>query len=237
MLIQLKDQSFHIDPGKNKDAWEHINTELWEPHSFDIFDFFVKKNNVIIDIGAWSGVLSLYIAHKALKVYALDPDPVCFKELETNIALNKTLAEKIKAYPIAIAEKKGMVRLSARTEYGKSSSSVLKRKRDQIYTHKIKTLSLLDFIIQEKIDKVDFIKMDVEGAEFQILPNIASALKRLKYPTLYISFHYYFLIEHLYYQYVPFVFLNKICLKLEKMTGFSVFKKKIRSEIAHLYDA
>ena len=78
--------------------------------------------------------------------------------------------------------------------------------------------------------------MDVEGAEFKILPTIGNALKKVAYPTLYVSFHYDYLNEHLYNNYIPSGFLNKVFIRLENTFGFSLFKRKIRKEIANLYD-
>lgn len=236
MKISIRKCNFKVKVGQNKEAWDYINTGLWEPHTFDILDYFVKTNTVVMDIGAWSGVLSLYIAHKAKQVYALDPDPICFEELSTNIELNPELAKNITAYPIAISGAKETVRLSARKAYGKSSNSILKRLQDTENSEQITTIPLLEFIEQEQVEQIDFIKMDVEGAEFKILPNIASAIKKLEYPTLYISFHYNFLNEHVYHKYIQSRFLNKIVLKSEKITGFFLFKKEIRASIQHLYD-
>lgn len=235
MQIQLRHYDFTIDPGQNTDMWTYINTGRWEPHSFDIFDYFVPKNGSVMDIGAWSGVLSLYIANKARKVYAIDPDPVCFQELTRNIKLNACLAKKIKAYAVAISNKKGDAQLSARETYGKSSSSILNRKRDTEQSTVVTTLSLLDFIEQEQIRDIDLIKMDVEGAEFLILPKIKKALAHLNYPTLYVSFHYGFLKEHIYHHYINSRILTKLALKIEEKTGLSLFRKKIQNTNKNLF--
>ncbi len=130
---------------------EHINTGLWEPQTFDIIDFFLKKNGIELDLGSWSGVISLYMAHKAKIVYAIDPDTVCFEELQTNLQLNPELAKKINTYQIAISSKKDTVHLSARKKYGQSSSTILARSRDCENSIKINTISLSDFINQESV--------------------------------------------------------------------------------------
>ncbi len=236
MEVQLKNYTFQIDPGQNKHYWTHINSTDWEPHTFAIFDHFVHENSVVLDIGSWSGVLSLYAAKTVKEVHALDPDPVCFRELKANIALNPSIAEKIKAYKTAISDTKETLRLSARETYGASSTSILSRKRDTENSVEIETVSLLNFVEKENIQQVDFIKMDVEGAEFQILPTIGKALEKLHYPTLYVSFHYDFLNEHLYNKHIPSGFLNKVLMRLENTFGFSLFKSRIRKEIANLYD-
>lgn len=236
MEVQLKNHTFQIDPGQNKHYWTHINSVDWEPHTFAIFDYFVNKNSIVLDIGSWSGVLTLYAAKTAKEVHALDPDPVCFSELETNISLNPAVAEKIKAYKTAISNTKETVRLSAREAYGASSSSILERKRDTENSLKLETVSLADFLETAKIQQVDFIKMDVEGAEFKILPTIGNTIKKYNYPTMYVSFHYSFLNEQLYHKNIPSVFLNKLLMRLENTFGFSLFKRKIRKEIANLYN-
>ncbi|WP_052158327.1 FkbM family methyltransferase [Lacinutrix jangbogonensis] len=236
MQIQLKNHSFKIDPGENKHYWTHINSIDWEPQTFAIFDYFVNDKSVVLDIGSWSGVLTLYAAKTAQKVHALDPDPICFKELETNVSLNPDIAKKIKTYKTAISNKKQNIKLSAREAYGQSSSSILTRKRDLENSLEITTISLLTFLEHERIEQVDFIKMDVEGAEFKILPTIGKAIEKLEYPTLYVSFHYSFLNEHLYHKHVPSSFLNKVLIRLENIFSFSLFKNKIQKEIAHLYD-
>lgn len=235
MDVKIRQQHFKINPGENTEAWEYINTGLWESHTFNILDFFVKKNNTILDIGSWSGVISLYIADKAKMVYAIDPDPVCYQELLANLELNPLLAKKIKPYQIAISDKRELLRLSAREKYGQSSSSILMRRRDHENSAKINTLSLLDFIEEESIKEIDFIKMDVEGAEFRILPKIGEALKKLKYPTLYLSFHYNFLNEHIYYQHINSRFICKLILKIEKLLKFNFFRKKLNAKIKDLF--
>lgn len=236
MQIQLKNHTFQIDPGQNKHYWSYINSTDWEPHTFAIFDHFINENTVVLDIGSWSGVLTLYAAQTAKEVHALDPDPVCFSELNKNVALNPAIADKIKTYKTAISDTKETLRLSARDTYGASSSSILERKRDTENSLELETISLAEFLEKEAISKVDFIKMDVEGAEFRILPTIGEALKKVNYPTLYISFHYHFLNENIYSKNIPSLFLNKLLMRLENTFGFSLYKKRIRKEIIHLYD-
>ncbi|WP_052503434.1 FkbM family methyltransferase [Lacinutrix sp. Hel_I_90] len=236
MHIQLKNHSFQIDPGQNKHFWKHINSTDWEPHSFVIFDYFINEKSVVLDVGSWSGVLTLYAAKTAKEVHALDPDPVCFSELETNVALNLDISGKIKTHQTAISDKKETLYLSAREAYGQSSSSILNRKRDKEHSFELETISLFDFLEKEHIQQVNFIKMDVEGAEFKILPTFGKALKKINYPTLYVSFHYSFLNENFYYRHVPFGFLNKVFIRLEHTFGFTLFKNRMRKEIANLYN-
>lgn len=235
MTITIKEHSFEVNVGHNSEAWQYINSGLWEPHTFRILDHFVKDDTIVMDIGAWSGVVSLYAAHIAQKVYAIDPDPICYKELESNLALNPVLAKKIVPKQLAISDKKGSTPLSARNSYGQSSSSILYRSRDSETSFTTPMISLTDFINNEQIEKIDFIKIDIEGAEFKILPTIDEFLKRTNYPTLYISFHYYHLLEYICGKTFTSKIINKILLKIERTTGINLFSKVLSKTILNSF--
>jgi FkbM family methyltransferase len=235
MKVKIGQIEFRVCTGQNKGTWEYINSGQWEPHTFKILDFFTDQDDIVIDLGCWSGVISLYLANKVKTIYAIDPDPVCFDELIKNMALNPQIKSAINPYRIAISDKKDILKLYAREQYGKSSTSILARRRDLEYSEKVTTLSILDFITQEHISHVDFIKMDVEGAEFSILPKVGEALKKMNFPTLYISFHYQYLNENIYYDLITSVFLSKLLLKIEKILNINFFQNKIHRILKDLF--
>ena len=70
----------------------------------------------------------------------------------------------------------------------------------------------------------------------EFYPSMGEALKKVGHPTLYVSFHYSFLNEHMYHKNIPSIFLNKVLMRLENTFGFSVFKTRIRKEITNLFD-
>ena len=231
MDITIRNRQFKVDPGQNRPYWEYINSGTWETATFDILDQWVKPDDVVMDLGAWSGVISLYIAEKASKVYAVDPDPVCFQELQTNIDLNPEVGAKIKPLQVAVSDSKEEIELSARQSYGQSSSSILHRKRDTETSHRLSTLPLPDLLTQEKIDQLDFIKMDIEGAEFKVLPTLPDCLKALDYPTLMVSFHYAHLLEYLYARHISSGLINKVALKLENWLGLVLYKSQLHQTL------
>ncbi|MEM9023688.1 MAG: FkbM family methyltransferase, partial [Bacteroidota bacterium] len=142
MEINIRHRQFTVEPGQNAAAWAHINQGTWEPDTFDMLDRFVQPGDVVLDLGSWSGVISLYIADKASRVFAVDPDPVCFAELTTNIARNPDVAQKVKALQVAVSDQQETLHLSARAQYGQSSSSILQRARDAERSHALTTLPL-----------------------------------------------------------------------------------------------
>lgn len=236
MKITIRNKSFFVHEGNQKETFQFINSGNWEPYTFEIFDYFIDKNDVVLDLGAWHGVTSLYLAHLSKKTYAIDPDPICFEELSKNLYLNPILNSKIKPYQLAISNKADRLKLFAREQYGASSSSILKRNRDEKKSIEVDCITLQDFIKREEISEVDFLKMDVEGAEFLILPTIKSFLEQTNYPTLYISFHYQFLNENEYSKWISSKTITKIILKLENKLNFSLLKNKLKKNIQNLFN-
>jgi len=189
-------------------------------------DYFVDENDVVLDIGCWCGPVSLYAAHLASKVYSIDPDPVVFALLEKNVQLNPDVESKIKCRNVAISEKNANMVLYARSKYGEFSSSLLPRVRDNLSESVVRGITLMSFVESEKIEKVTFIKMDVEGGEFLLLPSLCDCLEQLNFPTLYVSFHYDHLREHQYYLKIKWKFVSKLFMKLENWFGFDFFRKR-----------
>lgn len=236
MKIAIRNTNFTVHEGSEKATFDYINTGNWEPYSFDIFDYFIGEKDVVFDLGCWYGITSLYLAHLANTVYAIDPDPVCFEEITKNLTLNPDLSSKIQAFQLAISNKSETLKLFAREKYGASSSSILQRNRDKKKSVDVNTISLREFINKEKITRVDFIKMDIEGAEFLILPTIKEFLEKVNYPTLYVSFHYSFLIENEYAKRVSSKKITKIILKIEQLLQVSFLKSKIEKSIQNLFN-
>lgn len=145
-------------------------------------------------------------------------------QLQNNVKLNPDL--KIECRNIAISDKNEDLVLYARSKYGESSSGIMPRIRDNLNQYKAQGMTLENFIKSERVNKVDFIKMDIEGGEFIVLPAMAETLQKLNFPTLYISFHYDNLREHQYYLNLNLKFLSLVLMKLETWFKFDLFKKK-----------
>lgn len=142
----------------------------------------VDDNSVIIDIGANIGVYSIFAAQsKNTIVYAYEPMSNNFNLLRENIKFNK-LEKNIFPFDLAIGARKGKRRLYLgaspfhsfypinETPFNSSYEDYSKYK-DQKYIE-VNCISLKDVFEENKIDRCDILKMDCEGAEFEILYNL-----------------------------------------------------------------
>lgn len=138
----------------------------------------VKEGDIVIDIGASVGTFSLKAAHqKAARIIAVEPHPENFKMLNRNIESNHLLCSiaGVQPIPIALGQTSGEVKLYT-SEYPGSHSIAGWIDPSKFIMVNMWTLDeLLDHL---KISKVNFIKIDVEGAAHYVLQGATETLKQ-----------------------------------------------------------
>ncbi len=141
---------------------------------------YIKKNAVILDIGANIGNHSVYWAVKtdAKRIYSFEPVKDFFKILQKNVEINN-LNNKIKIFNIGLSDKKinGSISFYDRTNIG--GTHVKQDPNGNL---------LLDKLDNIKIEEnaVDFIRIDVEGHELEVLQGARETLIKYK-PTIFIE--------------------------------------------------
>lgn len=196
------------------EAWRSFQDNTWEPATFKILDKVLRPEQTVADIGAWMGPISLYAASKVKKCYSFEPDPIAFKELLINIKLNPDLEKKIVPLNQAVTRTGAPVKLFSRYTYGDSGSSVLKRIKSANQYVEVSSTTFQDFIRLNQIENIQFIKMDIEGGEFFVLPQMREYLERKK-PILLVSFHFDALCEYIELKYLPFGIIRRIYRALD----------------------
>lgn len=136
----------------------------------------IKDNSIVIDIGANIGANSLFAAKaKNTFVYAYEPMPDTFKVLEENIKSNN-FGKRIRAYNLAVCGKKGKRKLYLSTS--SPFHSLFQKSKKSI---EVNCTTLKDIFNDNNLKTCDILKMDCEGAEYEILFNTPiSYLKRIQ---------------------------------------------------------
>jgi len=149
----------------------------------------LSSTDVVIDLGAHVGVMSMEFARHAGKVYAFEPHPSAFKQLKKNTARMKNVVPINKA----VSVETGTAQLfSVPTRYGRvtegSSLSVDKTNISKDHVFEVETVSLAQFI--ESLDsEVKLIKMDIEGAEYDIIESLLDSNVIHKIGIVYVEDH------------------------------------------------
>jgi len=136
----------------------------------------LPQDAVIFDVGANSGIMSLQFAKLVPlgKVYSFEPTFYAFSKLEKNLELNPELAKRIVAIQSFVSSgtsEEPDIKAYASWKVGGTAEGV----RHQVHrgteksTEGIKAVCLDDFCEQNEIKRLDFIKIDTDGHEFEVL--------------------------------------------------------------------
>lgn len=147
-----------------------IFNQMWLEWAYVPPGFEIKNHDIVVDIGAHIGLFSIFAATQAKygRVYAFEPAPDNFEMLRRNINLNK-ISNVIPANQ-AVSGKSGQREFILYKESTAAHSFVFgeTKERDII---QVQTVSLDELVRKNKIKTIDFLKMDCEGAEYEILFN------------------------------------------------------------------
>lgn len=165
----------------------------WEPHTFEVFDRVRKElggNGIAIDLGAWIGTTAIWLAKKFEHVVAVECDPVSVECLRRNLRASNV--ENVFLVPYAIAEETGKVVFGPRAGHLINSSvSHIKRMSESsmdVTADAMTFAQLLQNVVEHLNRPVRFIKMDIEGGEETVLPQVFQYAYAAD-AYLYVSFH------------------------------------------------
>ena len=126
----------------------------------------VEEGDVVVDVGFNFGVFSLGALNKgASKIYGFEP--------------NKNIYEKLKLYPSrdkveifnhAVSNKYGKIQFNE--GHNTLGSSITFNNIDTKLSYDVEVIDLYDFLIKKNITKIDFLKVDCEGEEYNIFNSI-----------------------------------------------------------------
>lgn len=184
--------SFHN--GVYKTSNETWNVKTYSPLYFIIKDlnryekfYKVSTNDVILDAGANEGILSLIYANKVGPmglIYSFEPDSKNRTLFSRNVSLNDDIRN-------IHLSKKGLWEHTGKLNFyesGTVSSSILYEGPNAVKSS-IDVISIDDFVLELNIKKLDFIKMDIEGAEVEAIRGAKDTIKSLKPNFAIASYH------------------------------------------------
>ena len=154
----------------------------------DFFKQFIKKGDLVIDIGANIGDTTVPMALAAGSdgvTLGFDPNPYVFKILEINSTLNRE-KQNIVPLPYAITVKEEeFYYVSSEASFSNGGIAPTKDSKHGKFFHKekIKGINLKAFLEEkynDKINKLSFIKIDTEGYDKEIIKSIADLLATFK---------------------------------------------------------
>ena len=170
--FEIDDFTIHANP------FELIDTFIVQQYRYDSI-VEPKLGDIVFDIGAYVGDTALWFS-KAVgpqgKVYAFEPEPRNFEKLKANLERNNVT--NVIPLQLAVSETKGEMQVAS----GAGSSVIT---QDDTGTS-VKVTTIDKFVEANKLPRVDFIKMDVEGHELKVLKGAHETIQAFK-PSLAVS--------------------------------------------------
>lgn len=161
----------------------------WEPDISRWWAYLAQSAQAILDVGAHCGYYSLIARRYApanAMIYALEPNPVMCKQYERNMELNHLNGFQLAQ--IAASQSSGTQTLHIRSTLEPGASSVFDIPyADESLT--VPTVSLDDYCDAQHIERVDLLKMDIEGAEESAIQGMSRGLKQGRYRVLLMELH------------------------------------------------
>lgn len=147
---------------------------------------------VIFDIGANTGVFSLVAkaVNPNARIYAFEPVPLFQEQLKQNIQLNKF---NISVEAKAVSDENKIADFFFPTA-GNVYSASLSQEHYKMHNEtpyiktQVEVCTLESFIRENKISKIDLIKIDAEGFDFEVLKGMGEFLQRFK-PDILVEVH------------------------------------------------
>lgn len=138
------------------------------------FDVTIQPDDIVIDAGAWIGDFSAYAANKGARVFAFEPSEKTFHWLKQTCILNQP--GEIHAFNLALADS------CAEQELFPGDGTAgrhlnLSENKGEIACEIISSITLDDFVRQQHLERIDFIKADIEGAERLLLEGAKETLR------------------------------------------------------------
>jgi FkbM family methyltransferase len=168
-------------------GWKIFFLGEYEAGTNRVLARYIKKGDVVIEAGANLGSETLLLSRLVGdgKVFGFEPNPYTFERLSINVTINDL--KNVKVFDYAVGESDGNITFNIYPK-GFCNPGMSSKYMETPLTRKIDVVqkTLDTFVKEQQIDKVNFLKMDIQGAEMDLLSGAAATIKKHK-PTIFLE--------------------------------------------------
>jgi FkbM family methyltransferase len=172
---------FYVDVlDKRVTPVDTFNFDQYELEDSEMLYKLVSENDTIFDIGANIGWYSNHLSKKLpnSKIYSFEPIPETFAQIKRNIELNQ--AKNITLNNVALSDKVQTLSFYYSPTITGASSAANITENENMTMLECQTNTIDKFVTENNISNLDFIKCDVEGAEFMVYKGGAETIEKHK---------------------------------------------------------
>lgn len=166
-----------------RQLWQAVGHEYIEPELLDFIDA-IPAGSAYYDIGASNGIFACYAAAKGLNVFAFEPEAQNYALLDRNNFLN---GGAIHCFNLAVADKQELGKLYSAKVEAAGHMKILDRPvfvgGGEFQPEHVSTVlkyPLAKWISDFNAPQPEYVKIDVDGAELEVLTGAAPALRNAK---------------------------------------------------------
>ncbi len=184
-------QRFAVDTSDRNIATNIYLWQEWEPPSTAIWLALLAPGQVVVDVGANKGWFSLLAAKRVLpggRVISYEPLPGNVADLQSTSEINGHSHWTVR--PVAASDRAGVAQLQTPKSADGSGWGSLETKDDRdLVTIDVPLVELATDLAEQGIERVDLLKMDIEGHEHAALKGLLPLLRAGKVGHLLVEIH------------------------------------------------
>jgi FkbM family methyltransferase len=184
--VRVEGLTFHLNSHDGHLTEIVLKHGVWEPAETAVFEQQIRPGDTVVDVGAnigWYTVIASRLVGENGRVIAFEPDPVNFRYLKRNVeangCTNVVLEQK------ALSTEAGTIQLHLNSKNMGMHSTALPQELSG-GAIEVEAVPLDDYL--QNVEEVNFVKIDVEGAEGFVLGGMHQTLRSAPRLSLLVEF-------------------------------------------------
>ena len=186
VLAEVQGKRMYLDLSDRGLCWPLFLRGVYEDFSTRVFKDMVRADMVVVDVGAGIGYYTLLAADLVGgkgTVYAFEPNPYNYALLVKNVEANE--CNNVVCLPKAISKKVGFTKLFL-SSVNRGDHRIYDSRDGREYI--TVEVTSLDAFFEDDLRRIDVIKMDVQGAEMEVLQGMSNLLSKQSNLTILTEF-------------------------------------------------
>jgi FkbM family methyltransferase len=187
IVADVRGVLMELDPSENVDGTLLFCPQLYDRRELAALLSELSPGDVFVDVGAHIGLYALQAARRVApsgRVIAIEADPSTRARLADNVRRNPGLA--VDTVGVAVSDVSGTARLALNTSGNRGGNSMLVGGHDAI---EVPCRPLAAVLRDLGVNRVDGMKLDVEGMEFRVLRRYLADVPELARPRIIVVEH------------------------------------------------
>lgn len=162
---------------------------FYEPETVSLIQRFLGPGKVFLDVGAHVGQYTLVASQRVGddgQVHSFEPDPNTFRWLAGNVRRN--YLQNVHLNQAALSDEPGTKHFYFATPQDIGSNSLSRPSNDSGRSCEVTCTTVDDYLAKKRVETVDVIKVDIEGAEYPMLKGAQRLLSRPDKPVIIAEF-------------------------------------------------